>query len=168
MVEQQWQSLDLMTQQLAQKQADDETLDGIWKILEEHSSEPGMGEFFVRNGLMYRLWERGKEKGRVVEQLVLPREYREGVLRLVHTIPLAGHLRRSKNMQRVLQRFFWPNVTREISRFYKACPQCQKATTKRVCPVPLIPLSIIDISFKRIVMDIVGPLPKVGWETSTC
>ena len=37
---------------------------------------------------MYRLWERGKEKGPVVEPLVLPRECREGVLRLAHTIPL--------------------------------------------------------------------------------
>ena len=159
-VEQQRQHLDLTTQQLAQKQAEDETLDGIQRILEEQSSEPGSGEFFVRNGLMYRLWERVKENGRVVEQLVLPRECREGVLRFAHTIPPAGHLGHNKTMQRVLQRFFWPNVTREISRFYKACPQYQKATTKRVCPVPLILLPIMDIPFKRIAMDTVGPLPR--------
>ena len=131
-VGQQRQPLDLTTQQLAQKQAEDETLNGILRILEEQSSEPGSGEFFVRNGLMYRLWERVKEKDQVVEQLVLPRECREGVLRLAHTIPLAGQLGRNKTIQRVLQRLFWPNVTREISRFCKACPQCQKATTKRV------------------------------------
>ena len=65
---------------------------------------------------MYRLWERGKGKGWVVEQLVLPRECREGEFRLAHTIPLAGHLGHNKTMQRVLHRFFWPNVTREISR----------------------------------------------------
>ena len=159
-VGQQWQPLNLTTQQLAQKQAEDETLDGIRRILEEQSLEPGSGEFFVRNGSMYRLWQRVKEKDQVVEQLVLPRECRKGVLRLAHTIPLVGHLRRNKTIQRVLQRFFWPNVTREISRFCKACPQCQKATTKRVCPVPLIPLPIMDIPFKRMAMDIVGPLPR--------
>ena len=109
---------------------------------------------------MYRLWERVKEKGRVMEQLVLPRECREGVLRLAYTVPLAGHLGRNKTMQRVLQRLFWPNVTREISRFCKACSQCQKAITKRVCPVPLIPLPIMDVPFKRIAMDKVGPLPR--------
>ena len=109
---------------------------------------------------MYRLWERVKEKGRVVKQLVLPRECREGVLRLAHTISLAGHLGHNKTMQRVLQRFFWPNVTSEINRFCKACPQCQKATTKRVRPVPLISLPIMDTPFKRIAMDIVGPLPR--------
>ena len=123
-VGQQRQPLDLTTQQLAQKQAEDYTLDRIRRILEEQSSEPRSGEFFVRNGLMYRLWERVKEKDQVVEQLVLPRECREGVLRLAHTIPLAGHLGRNKTIQRVLQRFFWPNVTREISRFCKACPHC--------------------------------------------
>ena len=99
----------------------------------------------------------------MVEQLVLPRECREGVLRLAYTIiPLAGHLRHNKTMQKVPQRFFGPNVTREISRLCKACPQCQKLQLKGCapCPVPLLPLPIMDIPFKRIAMDIVSPLPR--------
>ncbi|KAF4082078.1 hypothetical protein AMELA_G00147600, partial [Ameiurus melas] len=40
------------------------------------------------------------------------------------------------------------------------CPQCQRTAPQRPLPVPLIPLPIIGIPFKRVGMDLVGPLPK--------
>jgi cyanate lyase len=43
-----------------------------------------------------------------VDQIVLPLDYREKVLELAHTIPLAGHLGKKKTTDRVVQRFYWP------------------------------------------------------------
>eukprot|EP00731_Ephydatia_muelleri_P022289 Em0014g880a len=42
----------------------------------------------------------------------------------------------------------------------KNCPSCQKASSKRVAPAPLIPLPVIGEPFSRIALDIVGPLPR--------
>ena len=86
-----------------------------------------------------------------MEQLVLPRTCRQTVLNLAHTIPLAGHLGRDKTTKRVLQRFYWPILYRDVAEYYRSCGQ-------RVHRAPLILLPIIGETFERITMDVVGPL----------
>ena len=95
-----------------------------------------------------------------VEQLVLPRQCRKAMLQLAHQIPLAGHLRRQKTAQRILQRFHWPSLFKDVADFCKSCAECQKTAPGLKLRVPLIPLPVIEESFQRIAMDIVGPLPK--------
>jgi len=95
-----------------------------------------------------------------VEQLVLPLQCRKIVLKLAHEIPLSGHLGKEKTSRRVLQRFYWPTLYRDVSEFCKTCGVCQKASRYKGKKAPLIPLPIIDVPFKRIAMDIVGPLPR--------
>ena len=95
-----------------------------------------------------------------MEQLVLPTQCRKAVLQLAHDIPLAGHLGRQKTAHRVLQRFYWPGLYKDVGEYCKACPECQKACSRRVPSAPLIPLPVIDKPFKRIAMNNVGPLPR--------
>ena len=121
------------------------------------------GEYFLNGGLLYRkggvvvVMEEGKAK----EQLLLPKLYRAMVLRVAHTIPLAGHLGRNKRAQRIRQRYFWPNVTKDVAEYCQSCAQCQKSNTRKVCLVPLITLPVIDVPFERITMDI-DLYPGVG------
>ena len=49
---------------------------------------------------------------------------------------------------------------RDVAEWCKSCAACQKTAQKRHKPAPLIPLPVIDEPFRRIVMDIVGPLPR--------
>ena len=125
--------------------------------------------FFFRDGLLYRRWtprsKNGEEFG--VDQLVLPREFRPVVMKLSHCIPFAGHLGRNKPTNRVLQRFYWPTLFRDIKQFCTCCEKCQRCSTKRPPKAPLIPLPVITEPFRRIAMDIVGPLPKAGVEIET-
>ena len=95
-----------------------------------------------------------------MEQLVLPQKCRRAVMRLAHSIPLAGHLGKNKTTNRVLQRFYWPTVYRDIAKYCRSCAACQLATGRKPPQVPLIPLPIITEPFSRIAMDIVGPLPR--------
>ena len=95
-----------------------------------------------------------------MEQLVLPKACRDPVLQMAHAIPMAGHLGRKKTTERVLQRFFWPGVSKDVAEYCKNCPSCQKASSKRVAPAPLIPLPVIEEPFSRIALDIFGPLPR--------
>ena len=95
-----------------------------------------------------------------VEQLVLPRECRESVMKIAHSVPMARHLGRDKTVQQILQRFYWPSVHQDLARFCRTCDPCQKLAHKKVAPVPLIPLPIVHVPFKHLAIDIVGQLPK--------
>ena len=78
-----------------------------------------------------------------VEQLVLPKKCRPMVLQLAHDIPLASHMGKNKTAQRVLQRFYWPTLFKDVADHCKACPECQKTSTRKVRPAPMVPLPII-------------------------
>jgi len=70
----------------------------------------------IKNGLMYRVKARtGELTGR--EQLVLPNQCRRVVIELAHSIPLAGHMGKNKTIGRILQRFYWPTVYKDVAEF---------------------------------------------------
>lgn len=53
-------------------------------------------------------------------------------------------------------RFLWPGMDEEFRAFCQQCHQCPQSGIQ-----PLIVLPIISIIFKRIGMDLTGPLPKL-------
>lgn len=67
---------------------------------------------------------------------------------------------RDKTLQRIQQRAYWPSLFRDVHSYCRSCPECQKVSTPRQHRVPLIPLPIMKQPFKRIAIDIVGPLPR--------
>lgn len=94
--------------------------------------------------------------------MLVPQTHRATVLQLAHTHLLGAHLGVEKNKERVLKRFFWPGVHKEVENYCRSCPECQQSAPKPNFHSPLIPLPIIETPFERIGMDIVGPLPKSG------
>ena len=84
------------------------------------------GEYFWNGGLLYHKGGVVMEEGKAREQLVLPKLCRAMVLQVAHTIPLAGHLGRNKTAQRIRQRFFLPNITKDVANYCRSCAQCQK------------------------------------------
>ena len=117
--------------------------------------------YFRRDGIMYRQWvPRGQQKQDAIEQIILPKECRRAVLQLAHTIPLGGHLGKKKTSAKIMKRFYWPTLYRDVEDFCRSCAKCQKAGHRRVRRAPLVPLPIIAEPFERIAMDVVGPLPR--------
>ena len=119
--------------------------------------------YFKKDGLLYHRRKHaagGGGEDSAVEQLVLPKKFRKAVLNLAHSVPTAGHLGKRKTADRILQRFHWPGVHRDVASYCKGCAECQKLSRGKVCRVPLVPLRVISVPFERIAMDIVGPLPR--------
>ena len=55
--------------------------------------------------------------------------------------------------------FFWPGVCGDVARFCKSCDICQRTIRKgRVIKVPLGKLPLIDTQFKRVSVQLVGPI----------
>ena len=105
---------------------------------------------------MYRQFTKGNKQ---TLQLVIPKSFREKVLRLAHETLMSGHLGIKKIIYRVLTEYFWPGVRGDVSTFCKSCDICQRTIQKgRVTKVPLGKLPLIDTPFKRVAFDIVGPI----------
>ncbi|XP_064399260.1 uncharacterized protein LOC135345747 [Halichondria panicea] len=153
--------LDISLSKFKELQQKDDTLKQCVEAAEGSPSTAGVG-FYQNDGLLYRRWIPPKQgaDGVEVEQLVLPRHCREEVLKLAHSVPLAGHMGKEKTARRILQRFYWPTLYQDVAKYCKGCLTCQKSTQSRTKRAPLIPLPTIQEPFKRIAMDIVGPLPR--------
>ena len=118
-------------------------------------------EVFRREGVLYRRWvPRGQPEECGVDQIILPKKLRRVVLQTAHSIPPGGHLGRRKTAARIIRRFYWPTLFRDVADFCRSCDRCQKAGHKRASRAPMIPLPIIEEPFQRIAMDIVGRLPR--------
>uniref|UniRef100_A0A1X7V9C3 Integrase zinc-binding domain-containing protein n=1 Tax=Amphimedon queenslandica TaxID=400682 RepID=A0A1X7V9C3_AMPQE len=145
-------------EELEKLQSENETLEKIRKLAEGTEDDQQGARFEKQKGLLYRVTRR--REGIERKQLVLPRECRKEVLRIAHTIPMGGHLGQIKTMARISKRFFWPGMI-QIKNYCRTCPECQRTAGRRYVPrAQLVNLPIIETPFKRIAMDIVGPLDK--------
>ncbi|XP_068069442.1 uncharacterized protein isoform X2 [Danio rerio] len=95
-----------------------------------------------------------------VKQLIVPKEARELVLHLSHSIPWAGHLGVRKTIERIKKYFYWPGLKADVVQYCKSCPECQLVSLHHPPRVPLQPLPLISTPFERLGMDIVGPVEK--------
>ena len=72
---------------------------------------------------------------------------------------LIEHLGIKKTLDRVVSEFFWPGVCGDVVRFCKSCDICQWTIRKgRVTKVPLGKLPLIDTPYKRVSVQLVGPI----------
>ena len=158
----QWAALEMTPEELKDAQQEDTTLAAARMVAD---GNPNLSEgegFYYAQGILYRKWEpKGPEnKMGPVHQLVLPAQCRDAALAIAHEIPLGGHLGKTKTAQRLLRRFYWPTLYADVAKFCRSCKACQLDSARRVGKAPLIPLPIISEPFRRIAMDIVGPLPR--------
>ena len=114
-----------------------------------------------RDGVICRIWKPRDGPDTTYEQIVLPQQYRKQIIRLAHDLPFSGHLGTEKTTQRVLRRFYWPSLFRDVKDYCQSCPDCQLHSSYKT-RAPMIPLPVIGEPFRRIAMDVVGPLPRTS------
>ena len=152
--------------QFASAQLQDEALKHAWSHVVSHDGQPRDSvshlphlHFSTRERLLYRVAE---GEGGVREQLVVPRVHVSKVLYMAHTHLLGAHLGMDKTRERVLAKFYWPGVKRDVEHHCQGCPECQRVAPRATVRNPLVPMPIIETPFDRIALDIVGPLPKTS------
>ena len=147
---------------LKQAQATDPNLDSIMRRVDSGNITVSRGlnrgetKFMRKKALLYRPFTK---RNKVTLQLVVPEGCREKVLRLAHEVLLTEHLGIRKTLDRVISEFVWPGVCGDVAGFCKSCDICQRAIRKgRVFKVPLGKLPLIDTPFKRVSVQLVGPI----------
>lgn len=141
---------------LIAEQKSDSTLIKCWESIQNPNSSSS--RFFEKNGILYREF-RGK-KGMNVDQIVLPLKYRENLLELSHQAGWSGHLGINKTKARLLSEYYWPGCFKDVEHFVRSCDVCQRTgrpNQKRKAPMTAVP--IITEPFRRVIVDIGGPLP---------
>ncbi|XP_041375943.1 uncharacterized protein LOC121388603 [Gigantopelta aegis] len=146
--------------EMKKAQEDDPTLRKLFVLAEKGQLSQNRALFYKKQGLLYRKFKSSKvENGKTFTQFVVPQPYRTKVLKLAHESIMSGHLGTKRTVSRILAEFFWSGVQAEGKRFCQSCDICQRIITKgRVCKVPLEQMPLIDEPFKRVAVDLVGPL----------
>ena len=121
--------------------------------------------YFIKNNLMYRKFSSPNiERGRLFTQLIVPQQFRKTVMKLAHESIMAGHLAVKRTIQKVLTEFYWPGISSDIKRFCQSCDICQRTVPKgKIIRAPLGKMPRIDVPFKRVATDLIGPLKPVTY-----
>ena len=88
------------------------------------------------------------------------KEVRVQVLTLAHDAVMAGHLGVKKTLDRITSCFYWPGrpTHGDVQCWCRSSDICQRTTPKgKVAKIPLGRLPRIDIPFKRVAVDLIGP-----------
>ena len=85
---------------------------------------------------------------------LLPKVYCETVIKMLHNDRTSGHLGTVRTRERVLERFFWPSVEKDVREHCETCIQCQR----RSQPTPLrqagFRTEVCSRPFERVALDI--------------
>lgn len=148
-------------EEFVREQASDQTLAGCKNRVGQDwcKTRGGNGKvrFEKRGNLFYRVYV--SARGQEFKQVLVPEKFREKVIQVAHDSIMGGHLGMNKTVDRVLTEFYWPSVNGDVRRFCRSCDVCQRTVQKgRIPKVPLKTMPIIEVPFKRVAVDIVGPI----------
>ena len=118
--------------------------------------------FLNEQDLLCRKWyPQGKgAQGKVVKQIVAPKEVRNRILATLHNSPTGAHLGQNKTLNKVRYRFYWTGYKDQVIRWCRRCDVCvqskpgPKRTRAQLGWVP------VAATLKRKAVDIMGPIPK--------
>ncbi|XP_041466400.1 uncharacterized protein LOC121416935 [Lytechinus variegatus] len=148
---------------LIQAQKEDSSLDASRKAAEKGEKKISKGGnsscFFFKKDVLYREYMDATPGSDVLLQVVVPTKFRNQVLKLAHESILGGHLGNKKTCEKILMHFFWPGMHADVVRYCRSCGPCQRTSPKgKVTKVPLGSTPLIDEPFRRVAMDLVGPI----------
>ena len=80
-------------------------------------------------------------------------------MEVAHGSIMGGHMGIKKTTDKIQSAFYWPGIQSDVTRFCKSCDVCQKTVSKGSVPkVPLEKVPLIEKPFKRVAIDLVGPV----------
>ena len=91
----------------------------------------------------------------------MTKKHVELVLRALHEDPFAGHFGIQGTYQKIADRYYWPDMQKQIRDFVQSCDICQRREPIVKRPEPMYPLKVGG-PFERVGIDMMGPLPETA------
>lgn len=146
---------------LISMQNNDKSLKSCYdKVIDNSSQSTQNAYFYIEKDILFRNFS---DKNEIKKQIVVPTDLRYQVLHTAHDALMSGHFGVRRTLQRVLCKFYWPTVSKDVNMYCKSCDACQRTTAKgRVPSAPLEQMPLIDEPFKRIAIDLIGPMIPIS------
>ena len=78
---------------------------------------------------------------------------------IAHDTITGGHLGIRKTSEKITINFYWPGIHGDVARYCHSCGVRQKTVNKGTVPkVSLQSVPVVDVPFKRVAVDIIGPI----------
>ena len=117
----------------------------------------GLTSFFLRKGVLLK---KNFSPLRAGSLLVVPSTLRPDVLQALHDDPTSGHLGYSRTLARIQEKYYWPRLAADVTRYVRTCRDCQRRKTPPTRPAGLLqPIEPPRRPFQQIGMDLLGPFP---------
>jgi hypothetical protein len=137
----------------------DQTLPLAVRVMLE--SELAKSEYWINEaGLLVRTRLINHEKSHCV---LIPERLRPLVLHHSHSDQFSAHLGIHKTYEKMLRRYHWNGMFRDVQNLVASCPQCNsRKFPKRNAVLPPLPLIPDGAPWSEISFDAMGPLPKTS------
>lgn len=138
----------------------------IWynKMLEKCGDpKNNIPQFTVRNSQLFiQLKSRPGKSHPFTFKKVVPQSWIKRVLDEGHSEPTSAHLGIAKTRERILQRYFWPKMSRDIKNYVRQCTVCIQSKTRQGLNNQGLmgKFKFANAPFQMISLDFVGPLPR--------
>ena len=111
-------------------------------------------KFTLVKGQLYKVTKGG------LENLVIPKYRMEPLLYLYHDDPTGGHLGVDMIMGKLRQKYYWPNMIKDVKDYVESCYQCQRRGKPQTHNE--MHAIVAKAPFERVGIDFVGPLPQTS------
>ena len=120
-------------------------------------------KFEKRKGILHRIRRRIDGLGKTWKQIMVPKSLRIRVMEEAHDSTFDGHLGVKKTKDRIQTNFYWPRMLNDVSGYCRSCDVYLKNFYKgTVARAPLGKMPLIDTPFKRVAVDLVGPITQAS------
>lgn len=92
----------------------------------------------------------------------VPSDVRNEVMQVNHDRAEAGHLGVAKTIARIMLRFYWPGMSRDIARYVRSCASCQRYKPGQHGVAGKMQMPRIKGPWDTVCVDLVGPLPRTA------
>lgn len=140
-------------QKLAESQRNDQELKKIIRGLEGNSLSLKLIKLPTVTEKIYC------DVSRTAVRPYIPKQLRNGIITNLHRL---SHPSIRSTVKLFTQRYVWPGMKREISRFVRCCTACQRTKVQRHNKAPPHPFMVPNQRFDHINIDLVGALPSSG------
>ena len=146
--------------ELVRLQREDKSLEKYWDRRDIKVKGEQEVSFEEKDGVLYRSYKHPHVNGgKPIRQVMVPTPLRRQLMEVAHESIMGGHMGVKKTADKIQKAFYWPGIQGDVSRHCKSCDICQKTVNKGSVPkVPLQKMPLIDMPFKRVAIDLIGPI----------
>ena len=155
-------ALPLSRGDLIRAQRADPDLAQLWDgAISREEAEGRTSCYYTEGGVLKRRWSPSKpyEDHQDRSQVVVPSAYRRRLVQMAHE-ETAAHLGIRKTGDALLTYFYWRGLRRDVAKYVGSCHLCQITGNKKPVRAPLQPIPMVTEPFEKVVVDVVGPLPR--------